>query len=34
MQAEVKECLREGDVVETLLLTDKQFGMMTTVYGH
>ena len=34
MQAEVKECLREGDVVETLLLTDKQRCMRTTVFGH
>lgn len=34
MQAEIKECLREGDVVETLLLTDKQRCMRTTVFGH
>ena len=28
MQAEVQICLRKGDIVETLLITDKQFGMM------
>lgn len=34
MQAEVQICLRKGDLVETLLITDKQFGMMTTAFGH
>ena len=34
MQAEVQTCLRKGDLVETLLITDKQFGMMTTAFGH
>lgn len=33
-QAEVQTCLRKGDLVETLLITDKQFGMMTTAFGH
>lgn len=34
MQAEVKECLRAGERVETILITDKQFGMRTEVYGR
>lgn len=34
MQAEVQICLRKGDLVETLLITDKQFSMMTTAFGH
>ena len=34
MQAEVTECLRAGERVETILITDKQFGMRTEVYGR
>lgn len=34
MQAEVQECLRAGERVETILITDKQFGMRTEVYGR
>ena len=34
MQAAVQECLRAGDRVDTLLITDKQFGMMKQMFGH
>mgnify|MGYP000949523111 CR=1 FL=1 len=34
MQAEVQECLRAGERVETILITDKQFGMRTVAYGR
>lgn len=34
MQAAVQECLRTGDRVDTLLITDKQFGMMKQMFGH
>lgn len=31
--AEAKELLRDGDIATFLLITDKQFGQMQTVYG-
>ena len=34
MQDAVQECLRAGDRVDTLLITDKQFGMMKQMFGH
>ena len=34
MQEAVRECLRAGDRVDTLLITDKQFGMMKQMFGH
>ena len=34
MQSEIQECLRAGDRVETLLITDKQFGMIETTFGR
>ena len=30
---EAKELLRDGDIATFLLITDKQFGEMQTVYG-
>lgn len=33
-QAEVQGCLRKGDLVETLLITDRQLLLMTTNFGH
>jgi hypothetical protein len=33
-QAEVQECLRKGDLVQTLLITDRQLLLSTTNYGH
>lgn len=33
-QAEVQGCLRKGDLVETLLITDRQLLLMTTNFGR
>lgn len=33
IQDEVKDCLKKGDVVEVILLTDKQFGMSKSFIG-
>ena len=33
-QAEVQEYLRKGDLVQTLLITDRQLLLMKTNFGH